>query len=74
MEQYRLRTGERLTYEILAERTGLSKATIESLASRKGYNATLDSIDLLCDVLECNLQDLLEHERISERKKRKNAI
>jgi DNA-binding Xre family transcriptional regulator len=57
------RTQERMTYEELAKRSGLSTATIASLASRAGYNPTLSVIDRLCFALECPVQDLLEHQQ-----------
>lgn len=53
MEDYRRRTGERMTYERLAERTGLSRATLESLASRDTYNTRLSTIEKLCQALDC---------------------
>jgi DNA-binding Xre family transcriptional regulator len=54
------RTGERVTYEFLARSTGLSRATIEALASRPGYNPRLSTIERLCEVLEVDPGDLLE--------------
>ena len=59
MESHRSRTGERMTYERLAQLTGLSRQTLESLASRPGYNSTLDTIAKLCRALECEPGDLL---------------
>lgn len=66
MEAYKERTGDRITYELLASRTGLSKATVESLASRDSYNATLNTIEKVCLALGCGLDDLLELD-VSER-------
>jgi DNA-binding Xre family transcriptional regulator len=63
MEEYRRRTGERMTYEKLAERTGLSKATLESLATRDTYNTRLSTIEKLCRTLGCQPGDLLELEQ-----------
>lgn len=60
MARYRYRTGERLTYEKLAQRTGLSRTTLEALASRPGYNTTLATLEKLCRALECEPGDLLE--------------
>ena len=60
MDDYRRRTGERMTYEKLAQRTGLSKATLDSLASRNTYNTRLSTIEKLCRVLGCQPGDLLE--------------
>jgi DNA-binding Xre family transcriptional regulator len=60
MERYRERHGERVTYEILARRTGLARATIESMATRVAYNASLRTIAKLCQALDCSPGDLLE--------------
>ena len=59
MVAHRRRTGERMTYERLAQATGLSRRTLESLASRPGYNSTLDTIAKLCRALGCRPSDLL---------------
>ena len=60
IEAHAGRTGERLTYGQVAERAGISRSTIESLAARPGYNPTLDVIDRLCAALRCAPGDLLE--------------
>jgi DNA-binding Xre family transcriptional regulator len=60
MESHRRRTGERMTYELLAERTGLSRPTIESLASRHSYNTRLSTIEKVCRALGCEPGELLE--------------
>jgi DNA-binding Xre family transcriptional regulator len=59
MEEYRRRTGERMTYGLLAKRTGLSTATLESLGTRYTYNTRLSTIEKLCTVLGCQPGDLL---------------
>lgn len=59
---YEARTGQKLSYAQLAERSGIARATIESLASRSGCNPTLDTIDKLCGALECRLTDLIHYE------------
>lgn len=61
MEAYQRRTGVRVTYARLAQRTGLSRATIESVATRPNYNASLRTIDAICNELGCSPGDLLEH-------------
>lgn len=60
METYRQRTGERLTYPILAKRTSISVETLQSIAARPGYNTRLSTIERLCRALECSPGDLLE--------------
>lgn len=59
METYRRRTGDRMTYERLAQVTGLSRQTLESVASRPNYNSTLDTVAKLCRALGCQPGDLL---------------
>jgi len=59
MEAYRRRTGEPMTYALLAARTGVSRASLESLATRPGYNATLATIERVCVALDCAPGDLL---------------
>lgn len=60
MEGFSERSGERMTYERLAEKTGIARATLEAIGSRPGYNTTLETIDKNCRALKCDLGDLLE--------------
>lgn len=62
LDAYEARTGERLTHEDLALRTGLSRATLDSIASRRGYNASIKTIEVICRALRCTPADLLELE------------
>lgn len=62
MTTYSRRTGEHLTYEALARRTGLARTTLESMATRPGYNASLNTIDRICDALRCTPEELLHYE------------
>lgn len=66
METYRRRTGERLTYQTLAERTGLARSTLESIATRRDYNANLSTINKICKVLRCEPVTLLEYREFDE--------
>ena len=52
IQRYKRRTRERMTYEILAERTGLAKGTLNNMGSRHGYNATLATIEKICLALD----------------------
>lgn len=61
IEKLRVQTGERVTYEQLAQDTGLSRATIESIASRASYNASLKVVDTLCSRLRTTPGELLEY-------------
>ena len=54
------RTGRRMTYESLSEETGIAVATLQSLGSRLGYNATLATVERICRALRCTPGELLE--------------
>ena len=61
LSEYTERTGVSMTHAELAEQAGISKSTVDSLAARKEYNATLRTIDRICTVLECDIAVLLQH-------------
>lgn len=69
---YRRRTGVRLTYDSLARKTGLSIATLQSLAARPNYNTRLSTIEKICRALECAPGDLLELSTASEGRRSEN--
>lgn len=60
MDAHRRRTGEKITYELLAKRTGVARATLESIASRASYNTRLSTIEKICIALGCKPGELLE--------------
>jgi transcriptional regulator with XRE-family HTH domain len=60
MEVHRLRTGERLTYALLAERSGVGEGTLSSIGSRLSYNVTLETVEKLSRALNVPFHDLLE--------------
>ncbi len=60
MQAYKRRTGERMTYRILAERTGIAKGTLEVIGKRLGYNATVATLEKICVALDVAFGDLVE--------------
>jgi DNA-binding Xre family transcriptional regulator len=60
MQAYKRRTGERMTYAILAGRTGIAVGTLQNMGSRPAYNATLATLAKICDALVVTPADLLE--------------
>ena len=60
IQRYKRRSRNRMTYEILAERTGLAKGTLNNIGSRNDYNATLATIEKICRALDVTPGDLLE--------------
>ena len=57
---YKRRTGEPMTYEILAGRTGLAKGTLENIGGRRKHSANLSTIAAICGALSITPGDLLE--------------
>lgn len=46
--------------------TGISTSTISNIIRGKRPSIRLDTIDKLCDFLDCRVQDLLEFERVNK--------
>ncbi len=60
MERYRRLAGSRMTYRQLSGLTGISESTLQSIAARRDYNTTLDTVDKIAAALDCPLEVLLE--------------
>lgn len=60
MEAHRRRTGKRMTYADLAERTGISHATLRTIGSVLAYHPTLANIERICKALDVTPGDMLE--------------
>ena len=60
MEAYRRRSGKRMTYERLAELTGIAKGTLHQMGRRLDYHPTLANVEKLCAALETPLGGMLE--------------
>ncbi len=52
-------TGERLSPRRLAERAGVPKDLVYRLDAGEARHVDLDALARLCDVLHCDLQDIL---------------
>jgi DNA-binding Xre family transcriptional regulator len=57
---YKRRTGQQMTYELLAERTGLAESTLHNIGGQRPYNATLKTLALICRELGVTPGELLE--------------
>ncbi len=60
MEAYHRRTGERMTYVKLSERTGIAVSTLRKIGSELGKHTTLTNIEKFCRALSTTPGDLLE--------------
>jgi DNA-binding Xre family transcriptional regulator len=56
------KTGESLTYAVLAKSTGIAQSTLESMGSRRGYHTSTKNIEALCRFFHCAPCDLLTFE------------
>ena len=46
--------------------TGIHAPTISKIINGKHHNFGLDTVDRLCEVLNCRIEDLLKFERINK--------
>jgi DNA-binding Xre family transcriptional regulator len=69
MRRHERASGERITYEWLAQKTGLSRATLEALGSRSNYNPRLSTIERVCAALGCGPKELLAYEPHTKRRR-----
>ncbi len=53
--------GKRITFEEIAQNTGIHRTTLSKIAGTRGYNTTTDNIDLLCKYFGCKVGDLMEY-------------
>lgn len=60
MEAYRRKTGKRMTYDHLAQLTGIALGTLQQIGSRLDYHPILGNVEKLCLALGVPLHDMLE--------------
>ena len=70
MQAYKRRTGARMTYEILADMTGIAIGTLQNMGSNLRYNSTLTTVAKICEALDVTPAELLELVEVPERPKR----
>ncbi len=73
MLAYQRRTNTKVTYELLSDWSGVPASTLASIGSRPNYNATLVTMDNICDALSISLDELVESIPDKPRKSRKKA-
>ncbi len=61
MAEYQFVQERRLTMEELAEKTGISRATLSKIAGQKGYATSSDNLDRLCQFFGVTLDKLAEY-------------
>lgn len=53
--------GEKISLLQLAEKTGISRSTLNRIANTPGYSTTTENLDKICKSLHCQLHDLAEY-------------
>ena len=61
MADYQFRTGKRLTFEEIANETGIHRTTLSKIVNQRNYNTTTENLDKLCTFFKCSIVDLMEH-------------
>jgi putative transcriptional regulator len=54
-----VKTNKKITYDTITEETGISKMTLSRMSSQRGYNATVENIERLCNYFQCTPNDLI---------------
>ncbi|AKN32365.1 XRE family transcriptional regulator [Clostridium carboxidivorans P7] len=65
----RLLGEKRWTQADLARKTGIRPNTISEIYNELIERVNLDHLDIICEVLECDISDLLEHIPNKKRKR-----
>lgn len=55
------RAGKRITFEEIAQETGIHRTTLSKISGVRGYNTTTDNIDKLCRYFGCQVGELMEY-------------
>jgi putative transcriptional regulator len=63
---YQFRTGKRLTFEEIANETGIHRTTLSKIVNHRNYNTTTDNVDKLCRFFDCQIGDLMEYVEVFE--------
>lgn len=53
--------GRRVTMEEISQATGIHRTTLSKIANNKGYNATTDVLDKLCEYFGVELGKVAEY-------------
>lgn len=69
----RLLGEKRWTQADLARKTGIRPNTISEIYNELIERINIDHLDLICEALQCNVCDLLEHIPKKNRKNRNNS-
>lgn len=55
------KSGRKVTLDEVAAGTGVHRATLSKIGTKKGYNSSTDVVDRLCTYFGCRIEELVEH-------------
>lgn len=61
MAEAHFKSGQRMTFDEIANETGIHRTTLSKIANHRSYNTTTDNIDKLCRFFDCQVSDLMEY-------------
>ena len=53
--------GKRVTFEEIAQASGIHRTTLSKIAGQRGYNTTTDNIDKLCRFFGCPVESVMQY-------------
>ncbi len=53
------RENRKIQYEEISQHTGISRQTLSRIATKRGYNLTLDTIERLCKYFGCKIEEFV---------------
>lgn len=53
------KTNKKITYDVISKKTSISKITLSRLASKKGHNASTETIEKLCKYFDVTPDQLM---------------
>jgi DNA-binding Xre family transcriptional regulator len=57
----KFKTGTKITLDMIARETGVSRITLSRINSQRGYNTTTDNIGKLCRYFDCQVDKLMAY-------------
>ena len=62
MADYQYKNGRKLTFDELAEKTQIHRATLSKIANQRNAHTRTENIDRLCKFFQCQVGDIMEYE------------
>lgn len=61
MAEKAFRDGSPTTITEVAEKTGIARRVLSSIANKRGYNTVTSNVDRLCRYFDCKVEDVIQY-------------